>query len=344
MENAVLILNSKKNFMYDYFISKLSLVYKVKTYFLDDINQLTQEQVITKINRYIIENNVKFSFFQGCYISLIDFYFISKIKTSKKILYLTDDFDVHEVNSITAKACDIVLTGCPISKLRYEEKLFESYYLPLESDDNILKNYNLKKDIDVLFFGKIKADRNIYLKKLKKEDINIKILGTDNSNFVSHIDLAKYISRSKIVVNFSQTGGKNKFYSHKTIKFNHLQLKGRVLMAGLCKTLCVSEKSPATKLIFKDSCVYFNDYEEMCSKIKSLLEDSSNLDEKTLNFHKVAIQYADTNYFPLIAEKINQCKNKQQKLNNLPFWYKYIFFKKKIRFFFKNLKKKFLFN
>ena len=340
MENAVLVLNSKKNFMYDYFISKLSLVYKLKTYFLDDINELTQKQVIIKINKYIDEDNVKFSFFQGCYISLIDFNFISKIKTLKKILYLTDDFDVHEVNSITAKACDIVLTGCPISKLRYEEKLFESYYLPLESDDNILKNYNLKKDIDVLFFGKIKANRKIYLEKLKEDNVNIKILGTDDSNFVSHIELAKYISRAKIVVNFSQTGEKNKFYSHKTIKFNHLQLKGRVLMAGLCKTLCVSERSPATKLIFNDSCVYFDNYEEMSSKIKDLLNDSNKLNEKTLNFHKISIKYADSNYFPLIAKKISQCKNRQKKLTYLPFWYKYIFLKKKMKFFSKTLQKK----
>ena len=333
MDNAILILNSKKNFMYDFFIFKLSSAYRLKTYYLDDINSFTQKQIINKINDYIKKNNVKYSFFQGCYISLIDFNFITKIKSLKKILYLTDDFDVHDVNSITAKACDIVLTACPLSKLKYEEKLFVCYFLPLESDDTILKDYSLQKNIDVLFFGKIKADRKIYLEKLQKDNIKVKIIGTNDSNFVSHVDLAKYISRSKIVVNFSQTGKKNKFYSHKTIKFNNYQIKGRILMSGLCKTFCVTETSPATKILFGEKCIHFNNYEELKNILLDLLSNPKKLEEKTIEFYNFSRKYADSNYFPIIYKKIKKLEIKEKERIELPLWYRYIFLKKKLDFF-----------
>ena len=337
MDKAVLILNSKKNFMYDFFVFKLSSKYFTKVFYLDDINVFTQQQIINKINIYIEKNNVQYSFFQGCYISLIDFNFISKIKTQKKILYLTDDFDVHEVNSITAKACDIVLTACPLSKLRYEEKLFETYFLPLESDDSILKYYPRKKDIDVLFFGKIKADRKVYLRKLKNDNIKVKIIGTNNSNFVSHVNLAKYISRAKIVINFSQTGKKNKFYSHKTIKFNHYQIKGRILMAGLCKTFCVTETSPASKILFGKKCDHFTNYKELKKILTDLLNNPQKLKTKTKNFYNFSKKYSDSNYFPIIYKRIKKTKIKDKEIFKLPLWYKYIFLKKKIKFFFKNI-------
>ena len=66
---------------------------------------------------------------------------------------------------------------------------------------------------------------------MQRENYNLKVIGTDHKNRISDEELAKFISRSKIVLNFSQTGNKNKFYSHKTIPFNYYQFKGRVLMS-----------------------------------------------------------------------------------------------------------------
>ena len=47
----------------------------------------------------------------------------------KKILWTGDDFELHEINSITASACDLVLTACPLSALKYKEKGYDSLYL-----------------------------------------------------------------------------------------------------------------------------------------------------------------------------------------------------------------------
>ena len=49
-----------------------------------------------------------------------------------------DDYERHELNTITASGCDIVLSACPISRLKYEEVgyrafFFFFFFMPLES-------------------------------------------------------------------------------------------------------------------------------------------------------------------------------------------------------------------
>jgi len=340
MNKAVLILNTKKNKIFNFLISKISRNYELKTFYLDGMENITKNKIINEINNYILSNEVQYSFFQGCYISLIDYQFIKKIKTKKKILYVSDDFDVHEVNAITSQACDLVLTGCPVSVLKYEEKKINCFYLPLEGDNKILKNYNLKKDIDLLFFGAIKADRKIYLEKLQRENYNLKVIGTDHKNKISDEELAKYISRSKIVLNFSQTGNKNKFYSHKTIPFNYYQFKGRVLMAGLCETLCISEISPGGNIILNDEFPTFSNYKEMLENINYFLKNPELLKTKTKEFYKKCMYYSDDNYMPYVSKKIDTSENKNEINFNIPFWYSYIFLKKSIQLYFRMIRGK----
>ena len=45
------------------------------------------------------------------------------------------------MNAITASACDMVLTGCPLSILKYKEKGYEAHFINFEN--NILNNYKL---------------------------------------------------------------------------------------------------------------------------------------------------------------------------------------------------------
>ena len=85
MIKAVLILNTKKNKIFNFLISKISRNYDLETFYLDDMKNITKNNIINEINNYILSNDVQYSFFQGCYISLIDFHFIKKIKTRKKM-------------------------------------------------------------------------------------------------------------------------------------------------------------------------------------------------------------------------------------------------------------------
>ena len=60
---------------------------------------------------------------------------------------------MHEVNTHTALSCDSIVTCCPISVLKYEEKQLNAQFIFHESDSKVFKNLNIKKEIDVLFFG-----------------------------------------------------------------------------------------------------------------------------------------------------------------------------------------------
>ena len=78
-----------------------------------------------------------------------------------------DDYERHNFNIITANSCNFVITGCPLSKLKYKEVGKDASFMVLESDGNFYKDLKVKKDIDVLFFGKINKDRKDFLDYLK---------------------------------------------------------------------------------------------------------------------------------------------------------------------------------
>ena len=341
MKNAVLILNSSKNNLFDHLISKISFSYSLKVYYLDQFSYFLKSKIIEEINNFINYSKVELVFFQGDYIDIVDVQFIKKIKVEKKILFLTDDFDTHEVNCINGYYCDLVLSTCPLSVLRYKEKKINSYFLPLESNDKIFYDHAIKKDVDVLFFGKIKADRNNYIEKLKKINIKFEVIGDNEKNFLNTRDLSKIISKSKIIVNFSQSGQKNKFYSHATLPFSFYSMKGRPLMAGLCNTLCISEYSPAIELLFKKQVPFFYTPEEMVNLIKFYLSNPDMLKKKTTEFYQNSKKFSDSEYFPKIVSIIENLKTTKKNAYRIPLWYRYIYWKKFIQIFFRKIKKKF---
>ena len=159
--------------------------------------------IIPEINNFIELKNIKIVFFDVDFIKFINLFFIKKINNVKKILMTFDDFALHEMNAITANACDLVLSHCPFSVKKYEEKGYETFFMPCESDGNILKNYNLKKEIDVLFFGDLTSDRKEFVDFVAESGISIKKVGYD-TKYVSDEELATLISKSKIVLNLSK--------------------------------------------------------------------------------------------------------------------------------------------
>ncbi len=159
-----------------------------------------------------------------------------------------------------------------------------------------------KKNIDVLFFGELKADRKIFIEKIKKLNIN----------FHSHINsketlddnaLVDLINRSKIVINFSK--GVNKYE-----KDEYYQFKGKILISGMCGTLCLSEYSKGQDLIFKNNYPTFKNSEEMITIIKSLLNNEKNLNILTNNFFSECKMFSDTEYFSKIVKFLSLENNK----------------------------------
>ncbi len=336
MSKAIIVLPTDSRIFTSWIKSKVERKFSHAVFFFVDQHlYLSKKKMIKKINEIINENKISIGFFQGDYLSLIDYDFISNIKLNNKFFYLTDDFDMHEINTHTAMACDGIVSCCPISVLKYEEKGLNAHFIFHESDERIFNNLNIEKDIDVLFFGALKANRAKFISKLKDSNINFKVIGPANENGIltSNEELNHFINRSKIVINFSSTGNKNKFYSHKTYPFNYLYPKGRIMITGLCGTLCVSEYAPAHSIIFsKDTLIEFHNPTEMIEIIQSILINDQELKNRTKKFEQECHFYSDSKYFNQIFEKMVS-KSHLQKVSNLPFWYIRAFNLKSIRLY-----------
>ena len=186
-------------------INKISKFYDVEHLYVDKIKDKNFSEITEEINNFIKSKKIEIVFFDVDYFRFINFYFIEKIKNVKKILMTFDDYELHEINSLTAFACDLVLSFCPLSVLKYKEKGFQAHQMILEGDGNIFKNHNKKKEIDVLFFGGLSSDRENILDFIKKNGVSVVTVGKESGNFVSDEELSRIISRSKIVLNLSKS-------------------------------------------------------------------------------------------------------------------------------------------
>ena len=239
-------------------------------------------------------------------------------------MWTGDDFELHEINSITASACDLVLTTCPLSALKYREKGYDSLVLHGEYG-KINNNQNLKKEIDVLFFGNITPDRKDILDYITKEGINLKNVGHESgSHGIAENELVKLISKSKIIINLSKSRTSSvKSYSSENIYKFYYQYKGRLIKAGLNGVACVSEYSPGQEILFKDDEVpTFFSKKECVDILKRLLNDNDLLTKYTKKFtSKVCELFEDKKVFEPVYNKIEKINHKKIKLIKIPYWY-----------------------
>ena len=309
-----------------FLINKFSKFYETEHLFISDFKNKNFSEIIDEINNFIELKNIKIVFFDVDFIKFINLFFIKKINNVKKILITFDDFALHEMNAITANACDLVLSHCPFSIKKYEEKGYEAFFMPCESDGNILKNYDLEKEIDVLFFGELTSDRKEFVDFIAESGISIKKVGYD-TEYTSDEELAKLISKSKIVLNLSRSKGRSviNYASEDVYKFFY-QWKGRVIMSGLCGTLCISEYSPGQEVMFYgDQFPTFYTKEECVKILKNLLNDKKLLAEYTTRFcSKILEQCEDKNNFELIYHEIEKKNHRKVKLIKIPYWYRRI--------------------
>ena len=328
----IIIINKTDGFYSDILKNKFSIKFKIINYCLNVNSHKTENEIINNINDIVNENDIKYLVAEGDYLSLINFNFVKKINCQRKIFFLTDDYDMHEVNFITAKIFDFIFTACPISNLRYLEKGYKSYFVPLESNKNLFKDFNIKKKFDISFFGAKKSNREIYLNYLRENNINVELTGYNDKPNYNWDDLSKFISSSKIVLNFSNTGNKNKFYSHKSITHNFFSFKGRPIIVGLCNTLCISEYSPSNEMIYGKHIPNFKNKEELLNLCKKLLSDDAYYEKIKNLFVKKSFEYEDHLYFKQVLDDVsfNEIQKKETKIN-LPFWYLQIFNNQRIR-------------
>jgi hypothetical protein len=227
------------------------------------------------------------------------------------------------MHSVTVSSCDLVLSACPLSVLKYKEKGYEAYYLSFDNG-KINKKKNKKKEIDVLFFGHVTPDRKGILEYITKEGISLKNIGHETGIYGSEEELLDLISKSKIVLNLSKTRTTVvQNYASESIYQFYYQLKGRIFLAGLNGAACVSEYSPGQELLFnEDEVPTFFTKEECAMILKKLLNNNELLEKYTNKFtSKVCDLYEEKKNFEPIYNAIKKSNYRKVKLIKIPYWY-----------------------
>ena len=305
-------------------INKFSNYYDTEYLYISNYKNKNYIEIVEEINNLIESKNIGIVVFDVDYFKFINFFFIKNIKAQKKILWTGDDFELHEINSITASACDLVLTTCPLSALKYREKGYNSLVLHGE-DGKISNSQDFKKEIDVLFFGVLTPDRKETIDYIEKEGILLKNIGHEESTpQLPKNELLKFISKSKIILNLSKsrTTSVQNYASESIYKF-YYQFKGRIIMAGLNGVACVSEYSPGQELFFaEDEVPTFFTKEECLKILKRMLDNDELLKKYTNKFtSKVRNLYEDKKVFEPIYNAIEKTSRERVKLIKIPYWY-----------------------
>ena len=305
-------------------INKFSNYYDTEYLYISDYKNKNFTEIVNDLNNSIKTKNIEVVVFDVDYFKFINFFFIKNISCKKKILISGDDFELHEMNSITASACDLVLTQDPLSVLKYREKGYEAHAIDFENG-KINKNNNKKKEIDVLFFGALSPERKEFLKYITNEGISLKNVGhEEGADFLPENELLKLISKSKIILNLSKSRSDSvKNFSSGPIYSFYYQFKGRIIIAGLNGTVCVSEYSPGQEMVFtEDEIPTFFKKEECLKILKKLLSDEDLLKQYTNKFSlKVENLYEDKKNFESVYKAIEKLDHRKVNLLKFPYWY-----------------------
>ena len=323
MKNKVLVIFKYPRAWNIDVINRFSNYYDTEYLYISDYKNKNFTEIINETNNLIKSKSIDIIVFDVDYFKFINFFFIDRIHGRKKILVTGDDTDQHEMNSITASACDLVLSHCPLSVLKYKEKGHESHMINFEISN--LKRSKNQKDIDVLFFGNLTSDRKEFLDYIVNEGISLKNVGhREHAVGLPQDELIKLISKSKIVLNLSKTKTTSVInYASESIYQFHYQFKGRISLTGLIGTMCVSEYSPGQEIIFKeDELPTFFTKEECVQILKKLLKDDVLLEKYTNKFtSKVYELWEDKKNFKSIYNAIEKSNHRKIKLVKFPYWY-----------------------
>ena len=139
MKKKILILFKASWHWNKFFINKLSKFYEVEYLYLDQIKK-NYFGTLSEINNFIENNKIEIVFFDIDYQKIVNVFFIRKIKNVKKVMVTWDDYERHNFNLITSNSCNYVVTGCPVSELKYKEIGCPASFMILESDGSFYRN------------------------------------------------------------------------------------------------------------------------------------------------------------------------------------------------------------
>jgi hypothetical protein len=142
-------------------IKKFEIIYNVEFLFANEIfNSGGSYLLKKKINEILSLKNIDVVVFDTDFLPFVDANIIDSIPSNVYKILITFDNIVHStLNLISGSFCDLVLTYDPLDVLKFRENNIKSLFFTLEDTKNSFKYLNLKKEIDVLFYGDINKKR-----------------------------------------------------------------------------------------------------------------------------------------------------------------------------------------
>ena len=305
-------------------IDKFLNYYDTEFLYIRNLKNKNFTEIVNHINNLIKSKSIEIVVFDVDYFKFINFFFIEKINSKKKILLTGDDIGLHELHSVTASACDIVLTHCPLSVLKYREKGYDAHFFYCEYN-KLIKNNEVKKEIDVLFYAHLTSDRKNFLDYITKEGISLTNVGHEEEVVgLPKDELLNLVSKSKIIIQLSKTRTTSvlNYASESVFKF-YYQFKGRMIVAGYLGSACVAEYAPGTELLFsEDELPTFFTKEECVKILKKLLEDDELLAKHTKKLNlRINDLCDDKKNFEPIYNAIEKSNHRKVELIKIPYWY-----------------------
>ena len=217
-------------------------------------------------------------------------YTMNKLKENngKIILWWPDPTSTLKVHPTIIQISEIVdcICACARNTLPiFKKKNKNSYYIAEGYDEVIDKPYDVEKDLDISFIGSL---HNLQRKKALSE-IKYPVNHITNAYGIEH---AKVVSRSKICLNFSTTGGAS----------------DRVFKTLAAKGFLLSSDWEGREHDFVDGehLVIFNDIDDLNKKIKFYLENEEARNKLRNKGYEKVQEYTRK----IWAEKIMEMSNK----------------------------------
>ena len=107
-KNILIVFKDKKKITLnnEFWSEKFMTKYNVFQFFLNDYLELTNNKIISKINKIINEKEINIILFEGDHAHIIDYNFIKKINHKpKKGIFLGDDMVWHNLNLTKIYIC-----------------------------------------------------------------------------------------------------------------------------------------------------------------------------------------------------------------------------------------------
>lgn len=178
------------------------------------IDVLIKEKGLEETNKELLELTLKekpdLVFFWGG-LGLIKKEVIKKIsQISKTVTWSLDDhWSFYKSSKYSALLFNWVFTSDPLAIEKYRKVgQKNAVFMPQGYNHFLFKPLNLPKIYDVTFVGRPHGDRRRTIKKLRRKGIEVKCFGEGWLNgYVSHEEMIKIFSQSKINLNFTRSSG-----------------------------------------------------------------------------------------------------------------------------------------